>query len=159
MKARLLSRVARTQVVLRGALWAKMPLLAMAGPRVLELDRDRCRVEIPFAYRNRNPFGSLYFAASLMAAEATTGLLVFFHEANRGKKRCSFIVTGVEADFVKSAKSDVIFTCEQGEMIEAAFREAELTKERVDRPLEVVGHRADGEAVARVKVRWYWRGR
>lgn len=157
-KARVLSRAVRTGALLQSALWARMPLLALVGPRVLELDAERCRVEIPFAYRNRNPFGSMYFAASLMAAEATTGLLVFYHDANR-PERCSFIVTGVEAEFVKPAKSNVIFECEQGEVIAAAFKEALVSGERVDRTLDVVGRRADGEEVARVKVKWYWRGR
>lgn len=135
-----------------------MPLLAMVGPRVLELDESKCCVEIPFRWRNRNVFGSMYFAASLMAAEATTGGLVFFHDAGRPES-FSYIVRGVSADFVKPAHSDVRFECRQGEKVARAFQRAAEQQESVERTLNVVGIREDGKEVARVDVDWWWRGK
>ena len=156
VKARLLSRAMRTKPLFQGLLWTRMPLLAMVSPRVKELDGDHCRIEIPFAWRNRNIFGTMYFAASVMAAEATTGCLVLFHEAAR-RDNISFIVRGVEADFVKPARSTVTFECVDGDVVASGFAEAAATSERVDRTLEVIGRREDGKECARVKVFWTWR--
>ncbi len=158
LKARLLSRAMRTKPLFQTALWTQMPLLAMVSPRVLELNAERCTVEIPFNWRNRNIFGSMYFAASMMAAEATTGGLVFFHDAKR-PDAFSYIVKGVSADFVDKAQSDVTFECRQGEVIAEAFAEAAGKKSSVERTLEVVGWREDGTEVARVKVDWWWRAK
>lgn len=156
--ARLLSRAMRTKPLFQTALWTQMPLLAMASPRVTDLDADHCAIEIPFNWRNRNVFGTMYFAASLMAAEATTGGLVFFHNAARPEK-CSFIVRGVSADFVDKAQSRVRFECRQGDVVEEAFLEAATSDQRVERTLQVVGWREDGTEVARVDVEWSWRGK
>lgn len=156
LKARLLSRALRTRPLFQGALWTQMPLLAMVGPRVTELDRDHCTVEIPFTWRNRNVFGTMYFAASMMAAEATTGGLVFYHQAMQPRK-VSFIVKGISADFVDKAQSTVRFECRAGEEIAQAFEEAQSSSTSVERTLEVVGWREDGREVARVQVDWWWR--
>lgn len=156
LMARLLSRAMRSRPLFQTALWTQMPLLAMASPRVTDLDANHCAVEIPFNWRNRNIFGTMYFAASLMAAEATTGGLVFFHNASRVDKT-SFIVRGVNADFVDKAQSTVRFECRQGDVVEEAFEEAAVCGEAVERTLEVVGRREDGTEVARVGVDWWWR--
>lgn len=148
----------RTQLLFQGVLWTRMPLLAMIKPRVRLLNQERCEVELPFRFRNRNIFGSMYFAATLMAAEATTGGLVLFHDAVRLEK-IRFIVRGIEADFVKPARSTVTFVCDQGEEVMAAMEEAVRTGESVERDLIVEGRRADGEVVARVQVRWYWKAK
>ncbi len=156
LKARLLSRAMRTKPLFQTALWTQMPLLAMVSPRVTDLDAEHCAVEIPFNWRNRNIFGTMYFAASMMAAEATTGGLVFFHDASRIEKT-AFIVRGVSADFVDKAQSRVRFECRDGEKVAEAFDEAARSGDRVERTLEVVGWREDGTEVARVNVDWYWR--
>lgn len=158
LMARLLSRAMRTKPLFQTALWTQMPLLAMISPRVTDLDAHHCAVEIPFTWRNRNIFGTMYFAATMMAAEATTGGLVFFHDAGRPDK-CSYIVRGISADFVDKAQSTVRFECREGEVIAGAFDEAARRDERVERTLEVVGWREDGTEIARVNVEWSWRGK
>ncbi len=158
LKARLLSRAMRTGPLFQTALWTQMPLLAMVSPRVTDLDAERCAIEIPFNWRNRNVFGTMYFAASMMAAEATTGGLVFYHDALR-RQDCSFIVRGVSADFVDKAQSRVRFECTQGDVVDEAFSESARSDERVERTLEVVGWRDDGTEIARVHIDWSWRGK
>lgn len=51
----------------------RVPLAALAGLRLEKLDAEECRVSLPGGWRNRNPFGSTYFASQAMAAEASTG--------------------------------------------------------------------------------------
>src|SRR5690554_6307076 len=151
--ARVVAGALTTRPVAQAVLWARMPLLAVVSPSVDVLNASRCEVAIPFGWRNRNIFGTMYFAASMMAAEMTTGGLVLFHNALRPEK-FSYIVRHISADFVKPAKSAVRFECVQGEEIAAAFDEAARTGERVNRLLEVVGRRTDGVETARVKVEW-----
>ena len=156
-KARALSRAMRTRPLFQSALWTQMPLLAMAGPRVRRLDEEACEIELPFGWRTRNIFGTMYFGASLMAAEATTGGLVLYRDALEVAET-SFIVTGVSADFVDKAESAVTFRCDQGAEVAAAFEEAKGSSERFERSYEVVGRREDGVETARVSVRWSFRG-
>jgi len=51
----------------------RVPLAALSGLRLVKLDAEECRVALPGGWRNRNPFGSTYFASQAMAAEASTG--------------------------------------------------------------------------------------
>lgn len=60
-------------LVYRAFLWARLPLGACAGMRVVSLDEAQCTVRLPGGWRTRNPFGSTYFAAQAMAAELSTG--------------------------------------------------------------------------------------
>jgi hypothetical protein len=60
-------------LVYRAFLWARLPLGAFAGMRVVSLDETQCTVRLPGGWRTRNPFGSTYFAAQAMAAELSTG--------------------------------------------------------------------------------------
>ncbi|RAL24962.1 hypothetical protein DL240_01765 [Lujinxingia litoralis] len=142
-----------TRPVAQAVLWARMPLLALVSPRVEVLNEATCQVDIPFGWRNRNIFGTMYFAASMMAAEMTTGGLVLFHNAVR-PERFSYIVRHISADFVKPARSRVSFECVQGDEVARAFAQASRSGERVNQLLEVVGRRADGVETARVKVEW-----
>lgn len=151
--ARMVAGALTTRPLAQAVLWARMPLLALVSPSVEVLDADRCLVEIPFGWRNRNIFGTMYFAASMMAAEMTTGGLVLFHNAVRPEK-FSYIVRSVSADFAKPARSRVSFECVQGDDVAAMFEEAMQSGERINRVLEVVGRREDGVEVARVKVEW-----
>lgn len=148
----------RTGPLFQGLLWTRMPLLAMIKPKVSHLDSERCEVKLPFRFRNRNIFGTMYFAATLMAAELTTGGLVLFHQAAQLEK-VRFIVKGIDAEFVKPARTTVTFSCTQGEEVEEAFREALLSGQSVERELIAEGRRDDGEVVARVRVRWWWKAR
>jgi hypothetical protein len=61
------------RLLFKAHLWARLPLAACAGLRLLRLDDVVCTVRLPGGWRTRNPFGSAYFAAQTMAAELATG--------------------------------------------------------------------------------------
>jgi hypothetical protein len=60
----------------------------------------------------------------------------------------------VEAEFVKKAVSTTIFTCDEGERIFAAVREAIATREGQEITVNVSGRQDDGELVSRLRFRW-----
>ena len=59
----------KSPVLLPLFMLAKLPLGVAAGLRVKSLDTERCEVTVPHRWRNKNPFGSMYFAVQAMAAE------------------------------------------------------------------------------------------
>ncbi|MFM7747554.1 MAG: DUF4442 domain-containing protein [Bacteroidota bacterium] len=49
-------------------LW-KLPLAWLAGLRINHLDSRGCEIRMRHSFWNKNPFGSMYFAAMAMGAE------------------------------------------------------------------------------------------
>lgn len=134
-------------------LWAKIPLGAFAGLRVRALDARTCEVSVPYGWRTRNPFGSIYFAAHAMAAELSTGALVLLHVANHEGASVSTLVRRMQATYEKAAKSTCVYRCEDGEKIAAAVRRAVETGEPVEVEVSTRGA-AGGQAAAEFKITW-----
>jgi acyl-coenzyme A thioesterase PaaI-like protein len=129
----------------------RIPMLLFLGPRVLELDDDRCSVEIPLTWRSRNHLiGAMYFGALCAGADLAGGL-----PAARliAKHRDLRLVFGeMKAEFLKRADGDVVFRSSDARRVGEAAREAIRTGERVAAPVEVVAtvpSRYGDEPVAR----------
>jgi len=84
----------------------KLPLALIAGLRIKEFDGKMAAVSLPYNYRTKNPFRSIYFAAQSMAAELASGLLAMHYVSSQDK--------------VKKAKTATCFLCEDGEKIQTA---------------------------------------
>ena len=84
----------------------KLPMGFISGIRVKSLDDKQCEVTVPFNFLNKNPFKSMYFAVQAMAAELSTGALVFVHRSN---KNTSIIVTNFESIYHKKAVTKIRF--------------------------------------------------
>jgi len=97
----------------------QLPLAWVAGLRLATLDQGRCVVRMRYRFWNKNPFGSMYFAAMAMGAEMSTGLPAYvFLRQNR--KSVSLLLAGMEAVFHKKAVGRLTFEFEdQGELIQA----------------------------------------
>ncbi|MBA2664629.1 MAG: DUF4442 domain-containing protein [Bradymonadaceae bacterium] len=152
LRAAAFRRVLTTGPLFKGMLAVRMPLLALAGARIERLDLDRCEVRLPHGWRSQNIFGSTYFAATLMAAEAACGTIVLLHEQNSPHK-FGPIVKSIKADFTRAAYSDIVFRCTQGDAVAEWLERAHDSRERVETTLDVVGSTEEGE-VARVSVTW-----
>lgn len=152
LRASAFRRVLTTKPLFQSMLAVRMPLLALAGARIDSLDLERCEVRLPHGWRSQNIFGSTYFAATLMAAEAACGTIVLLHEQNSPDK-FSPIVKSIQADFPRSAYSDIVFSCDQGAEVAAWMDRARASRKREEVTLQVVGTTQDGE-VARVAVTW-----
>lgn len=143
-----------TQVVL----WARLPLAAFAGLRVVKLDESGAEVRLPAGWKTQNPFHSTYFAAQAMAAEMSTGAPALYFVAQTGVSMAS-LVTALSATFNKKATTTAIFSFTQGAQLRAAIEKAAAGGEPVLFTARSVGTQEDGTVVAEFEITWSFRRR
>lgn len=139
--------------LLRLFMLKSLPLAFIAGLRVNELDARRCVVSVPYGWRTQNPFRSTYFAAQSMAAEMSTGALAML-AVRLAPMPVSMLIVGLESTFGKKATNRAYFTCEGGEQLFAAVRQACETGEATSAKVETIGRMADGTEVSRFSFTW-----
>lgn len=106
-------------------------------------------------WRNRNPYNSAYFAATLAAAEMATGLMLFDDIIEQGKQGTKLVasITRVEGEFIRPVVGPVEFTCNDGWKIVLAVGHA---AERKHWSVAAAVHATNeaGKAVASILVTW-----
>ncbi|WP_114750731.1 DUF4442 domain-containing protein [Pleomorphovibrio marinus] len=132
-------------------LW-KLPSVLFWGIRIAKLDEKQCVVSLPFTYRTKNPFKSIYFAALAGAAELASGALCLLHL--QGEQRFSSLVTGVEGEFFKKANQPILFTCLKGDTIKEVTSSLSSPGFTASITLPVEGTNPNGEVVARFNIHW-----
>jgi acyl-coenzyme A thioesterase PaaI-like protein len=115
---------------------AKIPLMFFARPIVEELTDERCVVRLRLTRRTRNHVGSMYFGALAVGADLAGGLIPTRLARSRGAK-VQILFKDFHADFLARAEGDVLFTCEDGPVIQRAVDEALQSGERVNTPVRV----------------------
>ncbi|MCK6544984.1 DUF4442 domain-containing protein [Myxococcota bacterium] len=144
--------------LLRAYFLAKLPLAAIAGLSISRLDDKVCEVKVPFGWRTKNPFGSMYFAAQTMAAElACAGLALT--AARGGPEEVSVLPVGLTGRFEKRAIDDVTFTCADGEPLYAAVDRTLATGEGVTCDAHAIGMMRDGTIVSQFTFTWSFKKR
>jgi acyl-coenzyme A thioesterase PaaI-like protein len=132
----------------------RVPMLLFLGPRVLELDDERCAIEIPLTWRSKNHLiGAMYFGALCAGADLAGGLpaakLIAKHPGLR------LVFGQMRAEFLKRADGDVVFRSRDPRRVAELAREAVRTGERVASPVEVIAtvpSRYGDEPVARFEM-------
>lgn len=114
----------------------KIPLVWWLKPRVMELDNFHCVLMMPLRRRTKNHVGSMYFGAICIGAELAPGALTI-HLFKQQKTKFSFVFKAFHAEFIQRCEADVYFTFTQGDLIEKAIKQAELTKERQNVALNI----------------------
>ena len=131
---------------------AKLPSVLFWGVSIKSITQHKCEVTIPYGWRTRNPFRSMYFAAQAGAAELSTGILV--QASLQGKGQWSMYVTGFKADYGVAARSKITFTCEVGDKLENLINEIE----RLGKPQEITlvstGINKDGKMISKFYITW-----
>ena len=127
----------RETFALRGFAIKKIPLILYVGARVASIDTSRCVIGVPLNWRTRNHVRCLYVGALVVGADLACGLLAF-HLAAAKKAKVEILFKGMQAEFLKRAEGDCLFTCTDGVAIDAAIDRALATQERVNLPAEVV---------------------
>lgn len=112
--------------------------LFLARPAVLELNEDRCVVRVPLNWiTRRRDIRAMYLGTLCMGADVAAGLIAF--EMVAGKKvNVSFIFKDMQASFLKRAEGDVVFTNNDGPVIQELIRRTLETGERQEATVHVV---------------------
>jgi uncharacterized protein DUF4442 len=142
----------------RAYLWARTPLAACAGLRMVSLDESSCTVSLPGGWRTRNPFGSTYFAAQAMAAEMSTGApaLVLVSGASAS---VALIVREIRAVFTKRIQGRSSFTFSDVAGMQSAVERAARSGESEAYVARSIGRTDDGAIAAEFDVTWSFKRR
>jgi hypothetical protein len=134
----------------------KLPSLFFWGVRVKEINQSRAEILVKFGWRTQNPFKSIYFSTLAGTAELSTGLLAFLAIE---KANVSMLVVGMQARFMKKAKGEVVFICEQGDDIFNTVNKAIETGEGQEILVTSKGYNEDGDIVAEFDILWSFKKR
>jgi len=131
----------------------KLPSAFFCGVRTKYIDSNKCVVSVKHRWINQNPFNSMFWAVQGMAAEFSTGALMISKIKNSGK-RVSMLVTSNTASFSKKATGRIMFTCNDGHLIDAALKRTIETGEGQTVSMKSVGVNAEGIQVSTFVFEW-----
>lgn len=131
---------------------SKLPSAAWWSFSVKSCTPYRSEVVIPYGWRTKNPFKSIYFAALAGAGELSTGMLAIIAIQNR--KDIAMLVLKQEATFSKKAIGKITFTCEDGQEVIDVMQRVLDTGEAVPITMTGIGRNEQEEEVCRVMVTW-----
>lgn len=134
-------------------LWFKIPIAKIAGIKLQSYDGKKAEISVRHKWINQNPFNSMFWAVQGMAAEFSTGTLCIEKIRNSGLK-ISMLVVGLEANFTKKAVGKIIFTCNQGEELDAVLEKAIATREGQTLRMRSVGVDEKGDQVSEFFFTW-----
>ncbi|MBF0597252.1 DUF4442 domain-containing protein [Faecalibacter rhinopitheci] len=136
----------------------QLPIAWIAGVRLNQWEENKVSTKVKFGFLNQNPFKSMFWAVQGMAAEFSSGLMVNAKIQSSGED-ISMLVIGMQAKFLKKAVGKIIFTCDQGEEIEAAIREAVATKQGVMLTVKSRGVDEQNDIVSEFEFTWTFKVR
>lgn len=114
-----------------------IPLIGLAGVRIVEMDDECCVIKVPLKRRNKNHLNSMYFGALAIGADCAGAMMALVEDRKRGSL-VNFVFKDFHADFLKRPEADTLFTCRDVSAVRAAFDETLRTGERVNVPLRVI---------------------
>jgi len=142
-----------THSVFNKILLFKLPIAKIAGLKLNHFEENKAQISVKYGWLNQNPFKSMFWAVQGMAAELSTGILCIDKIQKSGQK-ISMLVVGLEANFTKKAVGKIIFTCDQGEELNAALQKAIDTGEGQTLKMRSIGIDEKGDQVAEFFFTW-----
>ena len=113
-------------------------LLWLVRPKIVELSPERCIVRIPLNFiTRRRDIKAMYLGTLCMGADVAAGLIAFHLVAQR-KMRINFIFKDIKGEFLKRAEGAVVFTNDDGPLIQELIRRALESEERHEATVHVV---------------------
>lgn len=134
-----------------------LPSVIFWGSRLKKLDLIECHTTVPFNYRSKNPFRSIYFSALSGTAELASGILCMLHLSD--SPSISMLVTGFKADFSKKANQTVTMKCKEGKKISEAIDKLQVSGDVETVLVPVTGYHPDGNIVATFEITWSFKKR
>lgn len=115
----------------------KVPLIAFVNPKIVECNPSRVAVKIKLNRRTKNHLNSMYFGALAIGADIAGGFLAMFIADHR-KLKISLAFKAVTAEFIKRPERDVLFTCEDGELIEKMIVQSMDDGSRINQEVNII---------------------
>lgn len=131
-----------------------LPMGLLSGMYIQSLDEQACVVVLKERWWIRNPFGSVFWAVMGMAAELSSGVLVFAHARGRNVK---FILVGVEGEFFKKVKGKSYYFCQTGSDVLRSIEQIVNPNDTSVVILPVTARDEAGQLLAEFKFRWQLR--
>jgi hypothetical protein len=113
----------------------KIPLLFLVMPRVIALDQKEARVRVPLNFLTKNHLRSMYFGALGIGADCVVAILALQVAKQYPDHQVVPIFKDFQANFLKRAETDVVFSCTAGEEIKDMIEEALQSGQRVTRSI------------------------
>lgn len=135
-----------------------LPMGTVAGLKIIELDKNQCKVTVPYKYINKNPFNTTYWAVLGMAAEMASGALVQMY-THQLSPSVSMFVTACDGKFIKRAVGVTTFICNDGKLIADTIQRAIDTKEPQTIQSNVKGYDRDGVLLVDFNFEWSLKAR
>lgn len=132
---------------------SQIPIAWIAGVRLESFEKHKVQTYVELDLLNQNPFKSMFWAVQGMAAEFSGGMMLLAKVQATGQN-ISTLVVGLETIFTKKAVGKIVFTCDQGELIDEKIKEAIDTKEGVTFQVISIGIDQNGDQVAKFKFTW-----
>ena len=131
----------------------KLPAAYLCGVRLRSIDQNRAEVGVRFRWINQNPFKSMFWAVQGMAAELACGILVM-QSLRAQDASISMLLVGTQGEFTKKARGKILFTCQDGAIVESAVAQCLKTGAGVQFELTTQGLDKDGDLVCSFKFHW-----
>ena len=128
-----------------------LPMGLLSGMYIQSLDEQACVVVLKERWWIRNPFGSVFWAVMGMAAELSSGALVFAQAKGRNVK---FILVGVEGEFFKKVKGKSYYFCETGSDVLRSIEQIVNPNDTSVVILQVTARDEAGQLLAEFRFRW-----
>jgi hypothetical protein len=112
-------------------------LLWLVRPKIVELNENRCVVRIPLNWiTRRRDIHAMYLGTLCMGADIAAGLIAF-NLVTQKKVRVNFIFKDIKGEFLKRAEGAVVFTNNDGPLIQDLVRRALESGERHEATVHV----------------------
>jgi hypothetical protein len=135
-----------------------LPMGLFSGIKLIQLDETISVSEVPFRWRNKNPFNSMYFAVQSMAAELSTAAPVLL-ALKAADAEIALIIVDLKAEFVKKAQSKVTFSCVDYDKIANAVAQLKQADDSVTVIAKTTGRDVDHNEVSKFYFTWSFKRR
>lgn len=134
-------------------LTTQIPIAWIAGVRLELWEENKVSTKVKYGFLNQNPFKSMFWAVQGMAAEFSSGLMANAKIAQSGED-ISMLVLGMQSKYLKKAVGKIIFTCEDGKIIDTAIKQAIESKQGVSLNVTSIGKDEEGDVVSEFQFTW-----
>ena len=116
--------------------FAKIPVIGFVGPKIIQIDDDKCILRIKLKRRTKNHLNSMYLGVLAVGADLACGMLGLYHIQESGKN-ISLVFKDFKSDFLKRPDSNVDFICSNGNEVKKMVEDTINTGERQSFPCKI----------------------